>query len=58
MKKFLFFLYIFLTVPGIIGISGGFSYIDKYVSVSEPMLMLTIGLSLIFLAGTKRKKKN
>lgn len=58
MKKFLIFLYIFLTVPGIMGHACGFSYINKYVSVPEPTLMLTIGLSLIFIAGTKKKRKN
>jgi hypothetical protein len=58
MKKFLIFFYIFLTVPSIMGLACGFSYMDKYVFVSEPMLMLTIGLSLIFIAGTKKKRKN
>ncbi len=58
MKKFLIFLYIFLTVPSIMGLADGVSYIDKYTSVSEPMLMLSIGLSLIFIAGAKKKRKN
>jgi hypothetical protein len=58
MKKFSIFLYIFLTVPSIMGLAYGFSYIDQYVSRSESGLMLTVGLSLIFIAGTKKKRKN
>ncbi|MBL0717341.1 MAG: hypothetical protein JJV89_04765 [Desulfosarcina sp.] len=58
MKKFLFFIYIFLTVPGIMGITSAFSCSDNNSSISEPVLMCLIGVILIFIAGKKEKQYN